>query len=222
VNTYIFPHIPKTGGSSIKKTLKESSLSTYFDYEFPPAIEIAKSKHCERRNKETDLLDFHHFDIVFGHFPLSRYKKDHYSYITLLREPVERAISQYFYWKNYVPARRLALGRKVQPSANPLINDIRKGKCNFSDFLKRARINSFYERYLQYQSTHNFALVGFQNDYSAFYSEFSNLFALPAEMTEKKKENRLKEDISTKELDFANQFLEHEIRWYDQQVTIWR
>lgn len=96
MTTYIFPHVPKTGGSNIKKLLCESSLKVFLDYEFPPRIEPYHAKNCLRRNREFSLIDFSPFDIVFGHFPIERYRSGRYEYIALLRHPVDRAISQFF------------------------------------------------------------------------------------------------------------------------------
>lgn len=81
MTTYIFPHAPKTGGSTINKLLQKSGLNVFLDYEFPPRIEPFHAKNCERRNTEYSLLDFSPFDIVFGHFPMARYRSENYEYI---------------------------------------------------------------------------------------------------------------------------------------------
>jgi hypothetical protein len=204
LTTYIFPHVPKTGGSTIRKALTSSKLVTFFDYEFPPGFEPQKSKGCLRRNAESSLLDFSPFDIVYGHFPIERYQKDGYSYITLLRHPVDRAVSHFFYWKNYVPERRRLLGRKTHSSTNPVINAIRNGKCSFSEFLRRSRIETFYQRYFDYCSTAEFALVGFQHNYDNFYREFISILGLPTETPQKEKVNLLKEELSKKRYRLCN------------------
>ena len=221
MSTYIFPHVPKTGGTSLRKVFEESDLVTYFDYEFPPSVQPLKSRNCERRNSETSHLDFSVFDMVFGHFPKERYSSEKYEYITLLRHPVDRAISHFFYWKNYVPEKKKANGTKVHQSRNLVIQDIRDGNCSFSEFLKRSRINKVYEGYFGYENTQDFKLVGFQHDYDKFYSSLCLLLDVPEVVPEVKKKNLFKEELSKSELVKAERILKDEIEWFEKQRTIW-
>ena len=132
-NCFIFPHFAKCGGSSLRNQLENSNLNVYFDYEFPmhPSnkwmIEAAK-----RRNTETTLLNFENFDLVFGHFPISRYQRPEYRYIALMRHPIKRAVSHFFYWKDVLPETNLnAIGK------NPIIKEIKNGDVDFITFLKK-------------------------------------------------------------------------------------
>ncbi|MEM9776078.1 MAG: hypothetical protein AAF902_15985, partial [Chloroflexota bacterium] len=50
----IFPHIPKCGGTSLKKQFDKSNLKVFYDYEFPPNNRLKYfQKLCDRRNWES-------------------------------------------------------------------------------------------------------------------------------------------------------------------------
>ena len=84
----IFTHIPKTAGTSVKKSVlfptvesKDGSILTFYGV-----------RHLwAHRNRSTTLLTGH---LPYGYHHLLR---RHALYITFLREPVDQAISYYYY-----------------------------------------------------------------------------------------------------------------------------
>lgn len=162
-NCIIFPHIPKCGGTSLKAQIENSELETYFDYDRPPRDIAGHDPACDRRNREAALLDFGAFDLVFGHFPVHRYEREHYRYITLLRDPLERAASHYFYWKNVLPTSNTAA-----IASSPVIRDIKDGKLGFVEFVRTLKMDRFYQMYLGDKRPEAFLLVGFVDQYEAF------------------------------------------------------
>ncbi|WP_223596654.1 sulfotransferase family 2 domain-containing protein [Neobacillus bataviensis] len=87
----IFMHIPKTAGRTLRSIIernypKEEIIRTYSDEQ----IEAFKSLPDEEKNK---------FKFIVGHnyFGMHEFLNGPFSYITMLRDPVERVLSLYFF-----------------------------------------------------------------------------------------------------------------------------
>ncbi len=93
---YLFNHIPKCGGTSYRVLLENvlgkdqvSQVSVNEDVDYQP-----------------DPEQFRRFDVVIGHFGV-RWNESigpHWRWMTALREPVDRVLSTYYYWRNNMPA----------------------------------------------------------------------------------------------------------------------
>jgi hypothetical protein len=214
-NCLIFPHIPKCSGSSLRAQFESSPLKVYFDYDKPPHDKSFFQKECERRNRDASMLDFGAFDLVFGHFPIQRYDKDNYQYIALLRHPIERAISHFFYWKNVLPeSNQLALHR------NPIISEIKNGNVGFLDFVKSGKCSSIYSSYLGKMPPEKFLLVGFTEKYSTFLDELSKI--LKTELTtDIRLRKSTKDKLDKNELERARGVLKNDIKLYDLFYEHW-
>jgi hypothetical protein len=108
----IFVHIPKTAGTSIKRSLVgnfgEGELK--MDNTKPFSLNnTARNLKCIVNSHQTRAADTK--QIVFGHFMPGKYcdfslcgfkKRPGYTYITFLRNPLQRAVSHYYYWKRVV------------------------------------------------------------------------------------------------------------------------
>lgn len=105
-------HLPKTAGTSFKKALKdyfgEGCMDDYSDniYSLDFAEHISKAVHDSREILDKD---FSNLKCIHGHFLPLKYKalseKMDLKFITWMRDPVERLLSQYYYWKNSVPGQ---------------------------------------------------------------------------------------------------------------------
>ena len=169
-NTIIFPHIPKCAGTSLLRQFEVADINLFLDYDKPPhCTSKFFQADCERRNRECQFLDFGGFDLVFGHFPLDRYKHLTYRYVTILRDPLERAISYFNYWKNMPASNLLAIYR------DPIITGIQSGEVDFLSFIKQQRISDFSVGYLCGKRPDEFLLVGFLDDYLKFTTRLSEL-----------------------------------------------
>lgn len=104
----IFVHIPKAAGTSLKQAISDrvGADNIYFDYNRPLARgELQRKAHClfssfAAKPREEAL--------IFGHFLAGKYasfngryfrRRREISYVTFLREPLQRAISHFFFWK---------------------------------------------------------------------------------------------------------------------------
>lgn len=81
----IFTHIPKTAGTSFKEELIKSNFNNVFMY---------------KGRKSLFQIYLSRPKFITGHVPfgiISRYLRNDYEYLTFLRDPVERAISHYYF-----------------------------------------------------------------------------------------------------------------------------
>lgn len=107
----IFMHIPKTGGMTLKRIIKRQ----YPDDTILKDITDGKIQEFQEKMEERD------FKFVFGHlsFGLHLHTSKPCTYITMLREPIDRVISMYYY----------VLNKEDHP-----LHDIVKG-LSFGEFL---------------------------------------------------------------------------------------
>jgi hypothetical protein len=208
--TIVFPHIPKCGGTSVLRLLENSGIRLFRDYDHPPGFHEGANKFkqqaCLRRNAEFSLLDFSPFDLIYGHFPLSRYASRNYSYVCLLRHPVDRCISNYFYFKNVIRS----------PGAiaeMPIINEIRAGSVGIVEFARRARISRTFRCYLD--APVEFSLVGTTDDLAGFVSNLSELLGKELGPIGRERENLDKDEIGEVERRQLHKLLAEEIALYD-------
>ena len=102
--TIFFTHIPKTSGTSFKETLLHPN--------------IPDSANFKYRDKRQWLTDISSCKIVTGHFKfgLHNFFRRKPRYITFLREPLDRAVSHYYFIKDCDPKKYLHPLRNIADS----------------------------------------------------------------------------------------------------------
>lgn len=88
----IFLHIPKSAGSTIKTIFKRQyKRNSFFIPANHPDLNILKEK----------LVSENNIQLCFGHmdFGMHEFSGEGYKYATMIRNPIERVISQYYYVK---------------------------------------------------------------------------------------------------------------------------
>lgn len=214
--TIILTHIPKCGGTSLLKQLQASGLNLFLDYDHFPSELAWFDNRRKHRDRETSFLTFERFDVVIGHFPIWRYASELYDHAVILRDPVERAISEYFFYKYVVNERNPAI-----IAAIPLIASIKSNEVSFVEFLRRMKIDRFYLRYVDRMDTSTLRLVGFHDDYAGFCRRLSGILGVDISPDVRARENHQKETITADEMDEARSILADEIAWYREQRAKW-
>lgn len=136
--TIIFLHIPKAAGATLQSIIsRHYKNSQVFYYDFPESINEFKS-FSPKTKQQIKLITGH---LYFG---FHQYCLPPYTYITMLRNPVNRVISHYYY------ARRT-------PN-HYLYQKIKSGNLSLKDYLKSniLELNNGQVRFLSGQN-------GFEN-----------------------------------------------------------
>jgi len=91
---YVFAHIPKAAGSSLRYVFKKNFRNVYELKGYKNKKELARLQKKPDRIKESALL--------IGHIPhgIHNYLKTEVQYITMLRNPIHRVVSNYNYILN--------------------------------------------------------------------------------------------------------------------------
>lgn len=205
---YVFPHVPKCGGTSLLKSFEESDLSLYVDYD------AWVGPNMFRRNNEAMKLDFSPFDIIFGHFPIIRYRGPQYRYIALVRDPVERALSNYSYihfrWQS---------GKILPGPYAAMAEGISKGTLSFLDYLRGdPQSDRVYRHFLGYWDPSRFALIGRTDQYDEFLSGLSELLGAKFINDKQERKSNSSHHISEAERHEARKLLATEYAWFDRFV----
>lgn len=98
--TIIFLHIPKTAGSSLRTIVyRQYSNETVFQF-YDPLDNHRKSRDELVERLKTGKPPLR---LIIGHmgFGIHKYLDGPFSYFTMLRDPIERTISTYYYIRHY-------------------------------------------------------------------------------------------------------------------------
>lgn len=197
-------HIPKCGGTSLNNALQEcyfnwslSDTNNILNLDAPASWEaVEKSKDLVLQPDTVDdypvmkfreeLLLYHmsqrHIRFISGHFPFSKKAYNsfshRYAFITLLRNPVDRWISSYFYNRN----RQGHKYRKIEMNIEDYL------ACDYgrSQGYEYAKFLGGVDEKVKYttaeavcrakENLHKFKLIGFLEDMESFIVQFEKIF----------------------------------------------
>src|SRR5690606_16237419 len=156
-------HIPKSAGTSFKVLLesyyKNSFLGDYEDLPLNKPFELALEE-AEKFNKNFSRfkrLQFYFKGIkcIHGHFLIRKYSKfrsnDNVTFITWVREPLERMQSHYDYWfRTYNPKSTKAFLHKKVVEEN----------WSFEDFCFSKEMQNIYSKFFHDFSLDDFEFIG--------------------------------------------------------------
>jgi len=196
---FIFVHTPKTGGLSLKSSIislfgEENVFLEYGDNPLKVGKLVRNSKVTlsSLTSKKIDKK------IIYGHFLPCKYcdlringfnkRKDHV-YLTFLRDPLQRAISSY-YFKKRVPLT------KNEP---PVIAKIQNENWSIETYLTSNEFrHNVYSKFFYGFPVENFDFIGTTENYSlsiktlkSMYDEFNRIQIFEKNVNEDKKFNEL-------------------------------
>jgi hypothetical protein len=163
----IFLHIPKTAGVAFRGLVSDhyGENRVFLDYAESPANPISPCNLDPAgyyRRVQSDVAEIvRNKRVVYGHFPILKYRGCDAFCATFLRDPIERALSQYYFWKYY------------QANNHPLHAYFLEMDLTVLEFIQLPHITGFYSKiFFPEDEIRRFDFVG---DFSRFGSEAKRL-----------------------------------------------
>jgi len=108
MNRFIFVHIPKCGGTTIRKNLTGIYQDRLcYDKSYKKFSKLGYNKFTVVTDGPIlkDLRD-NKYDVIVGHFTVHKWMYLRWPFLTMVRDPVERVISQYSAMNLWMPGSK--------------------------------------------------------------------------------------------------------------------
>ncbi len=165
-------HLPKTAGSSFLKSLHEHfGQQLLRDNDNPMHIPVYdRNRYALQSSIISGDRTVTGIQCIYGHFLPLKYLllsvKQDVTFITWMRNPVERLLSHYYFWKRpFDPAKVGPLRRKMADE-----------KWSLERFCLGSELQSLYRQYLWGFPVENFDFIGITEFYEEDLRYFSNKF----------------------------------------------
>ncbi len=222
---YIFLHIPKTAGSSFRTDILNNNLNNnYFGY---ADLEILVNNNFHLDGISEGVKDDNFFDkydsfsshMVYGlhvHLPT----KNEYTYLVILRHPVERIISHY----------RFDAQRNMVPGSISVIDWLKDGRMGHTNILTNVMCGvNHYDVEKNYIWKNKIAIDNLKKDnvifgYSENYDEYLNIINKKLGWKGLNKvTNKTNAPYNVKESDKKKLFklCSNDINFYDESLKIY-
>lgn len=172
MKTIISLHMPKTAGSSFRKALEEHYKEKFLpDYTEP----LSEDKFERRRKALTASIaigthGLGQFQCIHGHFLAVKYlllaSRQKLSFVTWLRNPVDRLVSHYYFWNS-----------DIEPiNAIPLYHQMINERWSLEQFCLSPRLRNIYTQYIFGVPLEAFSFIGITEHYSEDIKYFSQQY----------------------------------------------
>lgn len=185
MTAYLFTHIPKAAGSWVRRNCIEPNFAPQDMIHFGgSARQIPEVRRAIAQRRGRDVAVWGHF--VYG---FHRLLPVDCRYFTVLREPVDRAVSYYYFVQetkiadHHHPERDLAMSMSLLDfSARPSARDVQSrylAGFAYDRLLARGRgpgVVAACRRSALSHLRHRYDVVGFQDDLSGFADRLSQAY----------------------------------------------
>jgi hypothetical protein len=162
----VYVHTPKTGGTSLRKTLKEH-YNIKEDYD--PLID----KDVYSFNDEIEINKYEKYDCVVGHFQPIKYKKlyeNNWKFITWVRDPIQRIYSLYHHYKRHKNNFVTEIDGNIEINTknyNLEAYEILKNNMTVEEFALSTLSSNFYQFNFNEFPVENFFFIGITENYKS-------------------------------------------------------
>ena len=171
---FVSLHLPKTAGTSLRHALRARfGASVMEDYDAPPMQVPRGRREWSALVEGFRLTKALGSDVVaiHGHFLPLKYRialrGRPARYVTWLRNPVERVISHYHYWR-----RDYAGDDPAQPLRNRVVNE----DWSLERFCLGPELRNVYRQYLWGFDPQRFEFIGITERYDRDFERFSRRY----------------------------------------------
>jgi hypothetical protein len=193
-NKFVFVHVPKTAGTTFIKLLDRIYVGrTARDY---------KSKSGNKDNY-IDEKPWKDCDIIYGHFSSDKYKHLERPQISIVRDPVERIISEYFYKPNKARDIKEYLDNKTKFAVDEVKN-----------------LNVIYDYIID---VNRFAFIGLTERFDESMDKFEEWSGVkvPKKFVSSKVNTKVKTPISAEDRDYISKVCKKDYEIYNKILNQW-
>jgi hypothetical protein len=142
-------HVPKTAGTTLLHYL-QTHFNVFEDNEAWGYASLLKAML-----KKSDLVKT--YDCIHGHFPAMKYRfYPNTIFITFVREPLERMVSHYYYWKKVYE-----IGN---PGRDPYVDSLFKRDISLSDFVFEEKLKNQQWQYVRGIPLSRYSFIGITDE----------------------------------------------------------
>lgn len=172
---FISVHVPKTAGTTFLKLLSKAFGKTF------------KSDYLDIMNLNSVILHgdapvnrlvagAKKYNVIMGHFRASKYLHLNRPYVAWVRNPIDRAISHYFFWKHL-----WKIGRKR--NWDNKLSELFESGWTVVDF---SKMFSNQMSYFLDCDINNFKFIGISEEFDKELKRFESIFGINIDKPKKK------------------------------------
>lgn len=193
-------HVPKTAGTSLRKSLEIAfGKRMLLSYNTHPISDLMADRLARVSCKLNSIINgwkiVKCYDAIHGHFKAHTFDslpgKKRYSII--LRNPVDRVISHYIYWTKHKA--------HAANERNEIWDYMIKNKLDVNDFAELRQMVDFYSIFLGRKRIRDFDFVGLTEEYEVSLLLFEKIFGIRLEHERENVSERERYDELVKHLD---------------------